>query len=535
MASRKISELDELFHYDLESDAKLIVSSDGVVKLLPLQAIVKQLEEYYDQTKPAPPITCSWNPPVLQKEIAGYELTGGEFSFRLAGHSSSTVATNAADGTVTFEPVTFRREDVGTYVYTIREVAGSGDFVYDDHELTCNVRVYVDGVELKADAILTGDTVFRNTYTGIDIGTATWSPNIQVALFGAKLEAGRFTFDLLQGETVVQTVENDASGFVPFEEIEFSALDIGEHTYTVKQRGGSDGVTYDGHSATYTLTVFNNNGHLDVGIRCVGSELFSNYYQGEATPVTWTAAVNVALDGRQMQAQEFLFSADYGDSVEQKRNFADGSVSFSHTFYETDVGTHTVTVTQEDEKQQGVTYDLHEVVFTVEVSVADNAVTARTTSVSGETTFNNTYKPTVAPITWSPKITKLVSGAVLRDDQFSFKLEKFIINGKQEIETAKNNADGSVPFSEITFTEAEIGEHKFVVTEVGSVDGYTMDTHECKYTVTIGKLGNETLTLKESVEGNTIFTNEYSEKKNWETVAKSTWGDIHEKTWGELK
>lgn len=511
MGSRKISELDEL--HELKSDASLIASSDGALKLVPLHTIIDQLVDFYEANRPGPAMSCEWTPAVQKAIVGWYSMRGGEFTFQLERDGAPVdAATNAADGTVTFKPIKFYRQDAGVYIYTIREVPGADDFVHDDHVLTCNLRVYVDAGELKTSVIYTGDTTFTNRFTGGDIGTVTWTPNIQVALYGASLSASQFSFDLADSSgSVLQTAENNDDGSVTFEEIEFSAANIGTHIYTVKERGGSDGIIYDGHTVTYTLTVYNNDGKLDIAENVNGSELFSNYYKGELTPATWTTKVYVEISGRPLAANEFQFYARYKDQRGIYYNNATGIITISQTFYETDVGTQYITVTQDDGKLPGVEYDLHEVQYTIEVSASGSSVTARTASTSGDTTFRNTYTATITPIYWAPKITKLLSGESLKADQFSFKLEKILTNRREEIQTVKNKADGSVPFAEIPFTENEIGENKFVVTEVGGAEGYTTDTHECQYTITISKLGTSMLQAKETVSGATIFTNEKAE------------------------
>ncbi|MGN1382634.1 MAG: Cna B-type domain-containing protein [Eubacterium sp.] len=69
------------------------------------------------------------------------------------------------------------------------------------------------------------------------------------------LQAGQFSFQLLQNGHVLQTKSNDASGNIDFDRISYTKDDAGKtYTYTVAEQQGTDAdYTYD--SAVYTVTV----------------------------------------------------------------------------------------------------------------------------------------------------------------------------------------------------------------------------------------------------------------------------------------
>ena len=75
------------------------------------------------------------------KELEGREL-GEEFSFQLKDSEGNVIgeATNAADGTVTFDSLHF--EEVGTHTYTIEEVIPEGAVENEDGTFTFNGVTY---------------------------------------------------------------------------------------------------------------------------------------------------------------------------------------------------------------------------------------------------------------------------------------------------------------------------------------------------------------------------------------------------------
>ena len=105
-----------------------------------------------------------------KKVLEGKTLEAGKYSFELKKEDGSVVetVTNAADGTVTFSPISYDESQVGTHKYTISEVAGSEPGVtYDTTVQEVEVKVEkVSATELKATASKEAkDLVFTNKYT----------------------------------------------------------------------------------------------------------------------------------------------------------------------------------------------------------------------------------------------------------------------------------------------------------------------------------------------------------------------------------
>ena len=105
-----------------------------------------------------------------KKVLEGKTLEAGKYSFELKKEDGTVVetVTNAADGTVTFSPISYDESQIGTHKYTISEVAGSEPGVtYDTTIQEVEVKVEkVSATELKATASKEAkDLVFTNKYT----------------------------------------------------------------------------------------------------------------------------------------------------------------------------------------------------------------------------------------------------------------------------------------------------------------------------------------------------------------------------------
>ena len=109
------------------------------------------------------------------KTLEGRDLKADEFNFKLerlatadaeSGEQVGELATNDADGTVTFVSVEYNQDDAGkTYYYRVSEVAGSDDAVeYDESSFVYTVTVKDNGDgTLSFDQAVNEKPVFKNT------------------------------------------------------------------------------------------------------------------------------------------------------------------------------------------------------------------------------------------------------------------------------------------------------------------------------------------------------------------------------------
>ena len=185
-----------------------------------------------------------------KKVLEGKTLEAGKYSFVLKKEDGSVVetVTNAADGSVTFAPISYDESQVRTHKYTISEVAGNEPGVtYDTTVQEVEVKVEkVSATELKATASKEAkDLVFTNKYT--PAGAASVTLGAKKVLEGKALEAGKYSFELKKEDgSVVETVTNAADGTVTFSSISYDESQVGTHKYTISEVAGSEpGVTYD--------------------------------------------------------------------------------------------------------------------------------------------------------------------------------------------------------------------------------------------------------------------------------------------------
>nr|WP_275043244.1 SpaA isopeptide-forming pilin-related protein [Streptococcus parasanguinis] len=104
------------------------------------------------------------------KILEGAELKNGEFNFQLLDETGKVLQTkqNAADGTVTFDDISYSSEDAGkTFHYTIKEVipeSKAKGMTYDEGSIDATVTVTKDDASntLKASVAYGDKTSFTN-------------------------------------------------------------------------------------------------------------------------------------------------------------------------------------------------------------------------------------------------------------------------------------------------------------------------------------------------------------------------------------
>ena len=428
------------------------------------------------------------------KVLNGKALEADKYEFELKeGNKVVATAKNAADGTVTFKEIEF--ETAGDYTYTITEKAGSEKGVtYDTVKHEVKVKVTDNGQGQLVAAVTGNNPTFTNTYKA-----ATTSATITATkvLDGKALEAGKYEFELKEGDKVIGTATNAADGTVTFPAISYDAA--GPHTYTITEKAGSEaGVTYDTATHEVTVAVVDNGAGELVATVTDNNPTFTNTYKAATTTATITATK--VLNGKALEADKYEFELKEGDKVvATAKNAADGTVTFPAISYDA-AGPHTYTITEKAGSEAGVTYDTatHEVT----VNVTDNGQGKLVaTATNNNPTFTNTYK--AATTTATITATKVLNGKALEAGKYEFELKE----GDKVVATAKNAADGTVTFKEIEFNEA--GDHTYTITEkAGSEAGVTYDTakHEVKVNVKDDGAGQ----LVATVTGNNpTFTNTY--------------------------
>lgn len=333
----------------------------------------------------------------------------GEFTFALIDVATGQEIdrTTNVGNAFTFKAISYTA--TGSHEYQVKEVAGQdGTITYSDAVLDVTVSVTDDGSgQLTATANKTAaDLTFTNTYTP----TATTATITGTkALTGRDLAEGEFSFDLKDADgNVVQTVQNGADGTFGFAPLQLGK--VGTYVYTVSERAGAtaNGVTYDTTVFTATVTVTENaETHAletqvvySKGGKAADAVAFSNSYAPAATEVKLGASK--VLSGEDLKEGQFSFQLKDADGkvLQTAKNAADGTVGFEAISYDKP-GTYTYSISEVDDGQKNVTYDVaeHRVTVTVTDDGAGHLVATVTYGGDVAPVFKNTYTPPTTPPT----------------------------------------------------------------------------------------------------------------------------------------
>jgi pilin isopeptide linkage protein/uncharacterized repeat protein (TIGR02543 family) len=350
------------------------------------------------------------------KALTGRDLTAGEFGFELYEGSDADgeplrTASNEADGTVTFAPLTYTLEDLDgaaskIFDYTISEQLPEDDdpdtkgvqhagVTYDGSTHVVHVKVS-DGGKGKITTEVTYDNnsekapTFTNSYKAT--GTATMSA--VKTLNGNAPKAGRFSFQLYEGDPdqggkLLQTVSNGEGGTVSFDPISYrydpasKVDDTGDYVYTIREvapEGATinsddtrtyDGMTYDADKTVRVSVSDAGDGTLNVaydGKEDLTPPSFANTYS--ATPTKVRLSAHKMLKGGKLANKQFNFELKGSDGTTiTLTNNANGTIALPKWTYNKS-GTWTYTLSEIDDGAPGYTYD--STVYTITVTVVDD-------------------------------------------------------------------------------------------------------------------------------------------------------------------
>ena len=468
------------------------------------------------------------------KVLTGRGLKDGEFSFELVeGDKVVAKGTNAADGTIAMDKITYDKP--GTHTYTLREKlpneAGlSNGITYDKTNYTIKTSVIDNGDgTLKVTHALEGTKParFENKYnTAPNESSVTDQITATKSLTGRDLKDGEFSFELVEGEgaKVVATGTNDADGNIKMSTVKYDKA--GTHTYVLREvKGDADnGITYSTAEYTIVTTVTDDgNGKLAVEHKLQGDEpaAFENAYN--VTPVSSSVTDQITatkvLTGRGLKDGEFSFELVEGnDVVVTGKNDADGKIVMDKITYDKP-GEHTYILREvKGAEGNGITYD--DKTYTVVTTITDNGkgkLEAKHELKDATTAeFKNSYKPNPGEFSVTDKIaaTKVLTGRDMTEGEFSFELVEGEGKDAKVVATGKNAADGKITMSAVKYDKA--GTHTYTLREVkGGTTSKGITYSDAEYTIetTITDNGDGTLSathaLKDDAEAAT-FKNTYS-------------------------
>lgn len=476
----------------------------------------------------------------VTKSLTGRDLTADEFSFELLEIIDKEVkpvetVKNAADGKVTFSAIKYT--EIGQHIYTLREVKGNaGGIAYDKTVYTVVTTIADNGKgQLVATHKLKGaedvkKIEFKNSYTVTPKSSSvTDQITATKSLTGRKLAAGEFSFELVEGDKVVATGTNDASGNITMGTVKYDKA--GTHTYTLREVNGgttSKGIAYDGKTYTIVTTITDKgDGTLKAEhvLKDAKAAEFKNSYNLTPTESSVTDQVKATkfLTGRALAAGEFSFELVEGDKVVATgKNAADGKITMGPIEY-TKAGTHAYTLREVKGNAGGITYSDAE--YGIETTITDNGDgTLKAEHVLKDATaatFKNTYSVTPLDAELDFDLSKAIDGRDWTDsDKFSFTItasEGTPLPDPATVTVNKHDAkDGiaAVKFGKIRYTAA--GTYTYEIREnAGNAAGMAYDGHVATAEVTVTEDGEGKLTANVTKKENGRFTNTYRTELNY--------------------
>ena len=291
---------------------------------------------------------------------------------------------------------------------------------------------------------------------------------------------GQFEFVLKdENNKVVETAKNTADGTVNFKSLTFNKE--GTHTYTITENKGTDAsVNYSTQSIKATVDVKKDNDKLVATVTYSGGDgeqkntITNTQNKPKVSNAKVTLKLKKAFEGGELKGDDFEFVAkDANDKVVgTAKNKKDGSITFD-TITVDHAGTFNYTITETKGSDKTITYSDKTITATVVVVEKDNALVVEQINYSdGQTNTDTFINKKEAPKTESTKATLQVKKLFkegettlpLTDDQFEFVLKE----GNTTLETAKNKANGTVTFKELSYTSE--GTHTYTITENKGTD-----------------------------------------------------------------
>ena len=291
---------------------------------------------------------------------------------------------------------------------------------------------------------------------------------------------GQFEFVLKdENNKVVETAKNQADGTVNFKSLTFNKE--GSYTYTITENKGTDAtINYSTQSITATVDVKKENDKLVATVTYSGGDgeqkntITNTQNKPKVSNAKVTLTLKKAFEGGELKGDDFEFVAkDSNDKVVgTTKNKKDGSITFDNITVDK-AGTFKYTITETKGTDKTITYSDKTITATVVVVEKDNALVVEQISYSDGQTETNTFTnkkeaPKTESVTATLQVKKLLKEGEttlpLTDDQFEFVLKE----GDNTLETAKNKANGTVTFKELTYTEE--GTHTYTITENKGTD-----------------------------------------------------------------
>lgn len=473
------------------------------------------------------------------KVLTGRDLKEGEFSFELVeGNDVVARGTNAADGKITMDKITYTAAGEHTYMLRETKVDADNGITYSTAAYTIVTTVTDDGngkLTVKHELQDVEKAIFENAYSVTPVNSSvTDQITATKSLTGRDMTAGEFSFELVEDGKVVATGKNDADGKIVMDKITYDKA--GEHTYILREAKGAEGngIAYDDKTYTVVTTITDNGKGKLVAkheLKDAKTAEFENSYKpnpGEFSVTDQITATKV-LKGRDLKEGEFSFKLVEGEGKGAKvvatgTNAADGKITMSAVKYDKP-GTHIYTLREVNggTTSKGITYSNAK--YTIVTTVTDNGdgTLSATHELQGDkpATFENSYSVTPTDAELDFGLSKAIDGREWTDgDEFSFTItapDGAPLPNPATVTVSKRDAkDGiaAIKFGKIRYTAA--GTYKYEIREnAGSTVGMTYDAHVATAEVTVTENGDGILTANVTKKENGRFTNTYRSELNY--------------------
>ena len=429
------------------------------------------------------------------KELVGRAWQEGEsYDFVLKdaqGAELDRVAVTA-DGEISFKPMDFTLDRVGTYTYTITEEGlptGEGLTKSDDIKVTVVVSDAGDG-----------KLGFATEYSATKI-TNTYQSSGEIQLEATKVLEGRewlesdaFVLTLTgEGENQSRTATQDTQKVV-FDTIKYDQDDIANktvYTYTIAETDGYDGMSLTPSGEIVATVTLNDDGKgkISATVEYSDNDTITNVY-------TTTGSVQLEakkkLVGRVWGTDErfeFTLKDSNGDAIETQTIGENETIKFDAIEY-TAAGTYVYTIEETSELQTGMT---NSGVITVTVEVVDDHkghLTATPSYSVANKTITNTYKANGSVTLEATK--EIVGRDWLESDKFNFELSGDNLANTQNVEVDQNQKTAEFT---LNYTEADIDEtYTYAIAETGAMPAGMTAGDALTVTVTVKDNGDGTLT-----------------------------------------
>ncbi len=496
--------------------------------------------------------------------FALYE-TGSDFQITGAAKQIRPVSVTDGEEDFSFSPITYTR--VGTYYYSIKEIAETTPgVVYDHTHYHVTVTVTADetaGKLIAGTPVITkigvnddqtGNVVFVNRYTVSGQQAVTVGGSKE--LTGREMIAGEFKFGLYDATGKhLTTAQNLPNGTFVFEtdELTYTPADLGEnnapktYTYTVKEilpdgavmdsvtgRYVYNGVYYDPVVYTVTVEVSHSAGQLVVTPSSNATALaFENWYKADDAQVQIHGKKNWEGDWNAVTNKTFsflLYEADAAWNVTNSTpqivtNDANGEFSFSKTYRDGQENTYYYILREDTSAAAGgVGYDAG--IYRITVNVTDPGMGKLEASVSmyrpgvgnipvdqtkggPVAQFSNRYS--VAQTQLTPVGTKTLTGRDMEAGEFNFLIldENGNVASHGTNAAAEDGVAAAIIFENIIFTQK--GQYTFTIVEVaGDKGGVSYTDKAFRLDVSVVDNGDGTLTATPSYTEAVAFENTYT-------------------------